>query len=164
MKTPEFQLSRNAFGRLALTTRDGHVYENIVPVRAFPISAPEAGLALVDDEGHERAWIDSWEALATVVGSENSDKARALIEAALTEREFMPSILQLHQVSTFATPSTWQVSTDRGETSFVLKGEEDIRLLGASSLLVTDRDGVQYRIPDITALDKFSRRLLDRFL
>jgi hypothetical protein len=160
MNPIEFQLSRNAFGRLALTTRDGQVYENIVPVRAFPISAPEAGLALIDEEGHERAWIDSLSALESVSDSE----ARALIETTLAEREFMPRILRLHQVSTFATPSAWQVSTDRGETSFVLKGEEDIRLLSASSLLITDRDGVQYRIPDIAALDKHSRRLLDRFL
>jgi hypothetical protein len=160
MNAFEFQLSRNAFGRLVLTTRDGHVYENIVPVRAFPISAPDAGLALIDEEGHERAWVDSLSALETIADSDT----RALIETTLAEREFTPRILRLHQVSTFATPSTWHVSTDRGETSFVLKGEEDIRRVHASSLLITDRDGVPYRIPDITALDKHSRRLLDRFL
>ncbi|MCL2308886.1 MAG: DUF1854 domain-containing protein [Proteobacteria bacterium] len=160
MNDLDFQLSRNTFGRLVLTTCDGQIYENIVPVRAFPISAPGAGLALVDEEGHERAWIDSLSTLESVAGSE----ARALIEAALAEREFMPSILRLNRVSTFATPSTWEVSTDRGETSFVLKGEEDIRALNASSLLITGSDGVQYRIFDITALDKHSRRLLDRFL
>jgi hypothetical protein len=158
MKPIEFQLSRNTFGRLVLTASDGAVYENVVPVRAFPISAPEAGLALVDEEGHERAWIDSLSA------SSLDDETRALIETALAEREFTPSILRLHQVSSFATPSTWQVSTDCGETSFVLKGEEDIRALSATSLLIADRDGVQYRIPDLTALDKHSRRLLDRFL
>lgn len=158
MKTPEFQLSRNTFGRLVLTAADGQMYENVVPVRAFPISAPEAGLALVDEEGHERAWIDDLASLAA------GDGTRALIEAALAEREFMPRILQLYEVSTFATPSTWKVRTDRGETSFVLKGEEDIRALSASSLLIADRDGVQYRIADIAALDKNSRRLLDRFL
>ncbi|MCL2298015.1 MAG: DUF1854 domain-containing protein [Proteobacteria bacterium] len=160
MKPLDFQLSRNTFGRLVLTTDDGQVYENIVPVRAFPISAPDAGLALLDEEGHERAWIDSLSALASVADSE----VRALIETTLAEREFTPRILRLQQVSTFATPSTWHVNTDRGETSFVLKGEEDIRLLNAASLLITDRDGVQYRIPDIAALDKHSRRLLDRFL
>ncbi|MDR0247269.1 MAG: DUF1854 domain-containing protein, partial [Burkholderiales bacterium] len=135
MNAFDFQLSRNAFGQLVLTTRDGHVYENVVPVRAFPISAPETGLALVDEEGHERAWVDSLSMLESVSGSE----ARALIETALAEREFAPRILRLHRVSTFATPSTWQVSTDRGETTFVLKGEEDIRALSASSLLITDR-------------------------
>ncbi|MDR2017170.1 MAG: DUF1854 domain-containing protein [Burkholderiales bacterium] len=160
MNPPDFQLLRNTFGRLVLTTGDGQVYENIVPVRAFPISAPDTGLALVDEEGHERAWIADLATLKTTFGSEMC----ALIEAALAEREFMPCILRLNQVSTFATPSTWQVSTNCGETSFVLKGEEDIRLLSATSLLITDRDGVQYRIPDITQLDKHSRRLLDRFL
>ncbi|MBS0330036.1 MAG: DUF1854 domain-containing protein, partial [Proteobacteria bacterium] len=64
----------------------------------------------------------------------------------------------------FATPSTWTVETDRGETRFILKGEEDIRRLGAAALLISDSHGVQYLIRDLSRLDKTSRRLLDRFM
>jgi len=46
----------------------------------------------------------------------------------------------------------------------VLKGEEDIRRLDSQALLVTDADGVCYRIADRLALDRASRRLLERFL
>ncbi|EFK97445.1 protein containing Region of unknown function DUF1854, partial [sediment metagenome] len=44
------------------------------------------------------------------------------------------------------------------------KGEEDIRRLSGQALLVTDSHGIGYRIPDARALDKRSRRLLERFL
>ena len=67
-------------------------------------------------------------------------------------------------VSSFGTPSTWTVETDRGDTTFVLKGEEDIRRLKGGELLIAASEGVQYRIADMAALDKASRRLLERFL
>jgi hypothetical protein len=56
------------------------------------------------------------------------------------------------------------VHTDRGETRFVLKGEEDIRRLEGHALLITDANGANYRVRDRLALDRHSRRLLERFL
>jgi hypothetical protein len=89
---------------------------------------------------------------------------RERVLQALNEREFLPEILQLEDVSSFATPSTWRVRTDRGSTQFMLKGEEDIRRLTGTVLLINDADGVQYMIRDMAAMDKHSRKLLDRFL
>ena len=54
---------------------------------------------------------------------------RGLLEEELALRDFVPEITRIHSVSSFGTPSTWEVETDRGATSFVLKGEEDIRRL-----------------------------------
>lgn len=76
----------------------------------------------------------------------------------------MPEIAQLLSVSSFACPSTWQVRTDRGDTALVLKGEEDIRRLSATRLLIADANGIQYLVRDLTRLDRHSRKLLDRFL
>jgi hypothetical protein len=89
---------------------------------------------------------------------------RALVEEELASRDFIPEILQIRGVSSFATPSTWHARTDRGDTSFVLKGEEDIRRLGQTGLLIADSHGIHFRIRDIAAMDRASRRLLDRFL
>jgi hypothetical protein len=124
-------------------------------VRSFPIQAPEQDISLLDTEGHEVAWIDE---LAGV-----NEPAQTLIREALVQREFMPEIRAILGVSTFSTPSIWQVRTDRGDTSFVLKGDEDIRRLIGNTLLVTDSHGIQFLIRDMTALDRESRRLLDRF-
>ncbi len=151
-----FELQRNAFGRLVFSGEDGVVHEGVVPVRAFPIGAPLEGLSLLSAEGHELAWIERLDDLPAA--------QRALVDEALAEREFAPEIRRLQAVSTFSTPSTWTVDTDRGATRFVLKGEEDIRRVGRSMLLIADSQGLQFVVRDLTALDRHSRRLLERFL
>jgi len=153
---PDYQLGRNAFGQLVFTGPDGIAHESVVPVRAFPIAAPEQSIALVDPHGHELAWIARL--------SDLPDGLRTLVEAELASREFMPEIRRVVGVSSFATPSTWQVETDRGAASFVLKGEEDIRRLASPGLLIADSHGIHFLIRDRFALDTHSRKILDRFL
>ena len=46
----------------------------------------------------------------------------------------------------------------------MLKGEEDIRRLSRTRLLIADTHGIQFLIRDIGTLDRHSRKLLDRFL
>jgi len=89
---------------------------------------------------------------------------RSLVEDELARREFMPEIRRIVSVSSFATPSTWQVDTDRGASTLVLKGEEDIRRLHSPALLIADSNGIHFLIRDRYALDQHSRRILDRFL
>ena len=151
-----FQLSRNAFDHLVLTTVDGQVHENVSPVRAFPIQSPDEGISLVLQDGQEVAWIDRLADLP--------DAIRRLITEELEGREFMPEIARIVSVTSFATPCTWHVKTDRGETDFVLKGEEDIRRIGAASLLIADNHGIHFLIRDMHGIDKHSRKILDRFL
>jgi hypothetical protein len=152
----DFQLTRNSFGKLVFSSIDGTVHEGVTPVRAFPIAAPDTGIALVDLDGHELVWIDR---LADL-----SPDLQALLQEELANREFLPEIHRILQVSTFAVPSTWEVETDRGVTTLVLKGEEDIRRIASSTLLIADSHGVQFLIRDQQALDISSRKLLDRFL
>jgi hypothetical protein len=78
-------------------------------------------------------------------------------------RDFRAHAAAAARVSSFGVPSTWTVSTDRGDTSFVLKAEEDIRRLEGGALLIASAHGVQFRIPDVKALDRASRKLLERF-
>ena len=151
-----YQLSRNTYGRLVFTDQSGLVQEGIVPVRSFPITGPDQGIALIDSHGHELAWIDQLADLP--------QDYRELIESELANREFMPEIMRLLKVSSFITPSTWQVETDRGEITFILKGEEDIRRLSTSSLMITDSHGIHFLVRDRLVLDRHSRKLLDHFL
>jgi hypothetical protein len=153
---PGERLHRNAFGRLVYTAADGESWEPVMPVRAFPIAAPGEGIAIVNAEGRELAWIERLADLAP--------EARALVEAELATREFMPEIRRLLSVSSYVTPSTFNVETDRGPTRFVLDGEEFIRRLGGGTLLIADSHGIHYLIRDLKALDATSRRILDRFL
>jgi hypothetical protein len=83
----------------------------------------------------------------------------------LTGREFTPVIESIVGVTSFSTPCTWTVQTDRGPTQFVLRGDEDIRRIGTEhALLVADSHGIQYLVRDQRALDAASKRILDRFL
>ena len=155
-QSPRYRLNRNTFGRLVFTDEAGVAHDAIVPVRSFPISNPNQGIALVDPHGHELAWIEHLTDLP--------EEHRALIESELASREFIPEIKRLIKVSSFITPSTWQVETDRGETAFILKGEEDIRRLSTTSLLIADSHGIHFLIRDRLILDRQSRKLLDHFL
>jgi len=143
-------------GRLRYIDEAGQQHDQVMPVRAFPISSPGKGFSLLSADGHELLWIDS---LADLPEGE-----RELIDTALTGREFMPEIKRLLSVSGFVTPCTWAVETDRGETRFVLKGEEDIRRLNAHTLLIADNQGIHYLLRNLNGLDRQSRKLLDRFL
>lgn len=153
---PRFTLSRDAQGRLAVRLADGTTHAGVVAVRAFPISAPEDGLSLVDTDGHELLWIAR--------PSELPEGERALLVEELANREFMPEIGGIRAVSGFITPCTWEVSTDRGDTRFVLPSEDAIRRLSRSTLLIGDSHGIHYLVRDIASLDRASRKLLDRFL
>jgi hypothetical protein len=150
------QLHRDAHGRLVLQLPGGPAHAGVLPVRAFPIAAPGEGIALIGPDGHEAGWIERLDALPAAL--------RQLVEEELGRREFMPEIRRIRSVSSFATPSTWQVDTDRGETSLVLWGEEFIRRLGKSGLLIEDSHGIHFLVRDINGLDTASRKLLDRFL
>ena len=48
MSNTQFELQRDSYGRLVLTTQNGERHEGVTPVRAFPIAAPDEGLSLVN--------------------------------------------------------------------------------------------------------------------
>ncbi len=149
-------LQRDAWGRWVLTLADGQENVPVTVVRAYPVSAPEEGVAVMDAEGHELWWCDRL-----------TDQPQALAQAlreALQEREFLPEIFRLVSVSSFATPSEWVVETSRGQTRLTLKAEEDIRRLSPGVLLLSDSHGVQYLIREPQRWDRHARRLLDRFM
>lgn len=149
------QLGRDSLGRLVFVDSNGDRHIGVHLVRAFPITAPGAGIAIMDQSGKELFWYPDVAAIA--------EAELGLIEEELAAREFMPVIEKITHVSTFATPSIWDIETDRGPTRIRLKGEEDIRRIAGNTLLIADSNGMQFLIKDATLLDKVSKKLLDRF-
>ena len=156
MSPIDFDLYRDPYGVWMLRTPDGQHHAAVTVVRPFPISAPSESVSILNQEGRELVWIEH---LMDLPGP----LQETVIEA-LTQREFMPEIERLIQVSSYATPSVWQVQTNRGLTELVLKGEEDIRRLNARTLIIADAHGVQYLIKDLPSLDRMTRKQLDRFM
>ncbi|HOB47435.1 MAG TPA: DUF1854 domain-containing protein [Zoogloea sp.] len=155
MSATAITLERNSFGQLIFVAADG-VRHPVSPVRSFPIAAPSEGIGLINGEGEEVAWV------ARI--ADLPPEPRRLLEEDLASREFMPVIERIRSVSSFATPSTWEIDTDRGPTTMVLKGEEDIRRLVRPALLIADSRGINFLIRDRYALDAQSKKMLDRFL
>ena len=149
------QLEWDSLGRLVFVDSHGTRHIGVHPVRAFPITAPGAGIGIMDQSGKELFWYPD---VAVITEAE-----LGLIEEELAAREFMPVIEKITHVSTFATPSIWDIETDRGPTRIRLKGEEDIRRIAGNTLLIADSNGMQFLIKDATQLDKVSKKLLDRF-
>ena len=152
-----FSLERTPFGKLVLINAQGQRFDAVVPVRAFPIQAPEEGVSVLDTDGHEVAWVPHLADLP--------QPTQDLLRQELALREFMPVIARIVSVSGFSTPCTWAVETDRGACEFVLRGDEDIRRVGTEhSLLIADAHGIHYLVRDQRALDAQSKKILDRFL
>src|SRR5207253_488984 len=117
----DFRLEHDAFGRLVFVADGGERHVGVTPVRGFPITDRQHGLSLLDAEGHELAWIDDLAELAPDV--------REMLESELAKREFVPQIQRILRVSMQTEPCEWEVETDRGRTTFVLKSEDDVRQL-----------------------------------
>ena len=64
-----FDLQRDAFGRWTLVLADGTRHTPVTAIRAYPVTDPEGGVALMDAEGHELLWIDALAQLAPAVRS-----------------------------------------------------------------------------------------------
>jgi len=132
------------------------VHDHVTAVRAFPIMSPDEGVSILSREGKELFWFDSMVGLPSEI--------KDALTLCLQGREFMPEILKLDSVSGFVTPCHWRIQTTRGYTQLLLNGEEDIKRLNVNTLIVSDAYGVQFLIKNLSAMDRLSRKLLDRFL
>jgi len=150
-------LQRDAFGQLVFVGADGTAHVGVTPVRAFALTAPGQGIAIVSGEGKELLWIDRLDDVPAAM--------RTLLEEEFAQRDFLPQISRILAVSSYATPSTWQVETDRGATELILKSEDDIRRLKSpGGLLILDGNGLHFLIRDRRDLDTHSQRILKRFM
>jgi hypothetical protein len=151
-----FRLHYNPLGRLVLTDGSGREHVDVEPIRAFPISDPEQGVSICDRTGQELYWIDRLSELPADV--------RTVLEAELSQREFIPIVRRIVRMAAFSEPSEWVVETDRGETQFLLGNEEDVHRIDDKRAMIVDTNGVRYLIADVAALDGHSRRILERYL
>jgi hypothetical protein len=149
-------LSLDPWGRMVAVLPDGVEHVGVEPVRAFPITDHSHWVVLCDADGREVVCLESLELL--------DPDSRRVLEGELALREFVPIIRHVLSVSSDGTPSDWEVDTDRGRTRFTLDNEEDVRRLGPERVLITDARKLRFQVPDLRALDGFSRRILERFL
>ncbi len=150
------QFQHDPWNRLLVTLPGSQDAIAVEPVRAFPLTHPQEYISLLDAEGREVLRITALSDLPAV--------QRDLLERELAAREFSPVIQRILQVSAAAPPCTWDVETDRGRTQFHLDSEDDLRRLPDGTVILSDANGIRFRIRGVEQLDATSRAFLRRFL
>ncbi|QDT55417.1 hypothetical protein Pan44_34600 [Caulifigura coniformis] len=154
MSTPSFSLRRDAEGLLRFS--DGaHRDVAVTMTSAFPLSEPGMWLSLRAVDGSEVALVEDPARL--------EGEARRLIDEELESRQFVPVIIRVDRASNTTTGLEVVVETDRGPTTLILDADEQIRRVSDTRVVLTDRAGVRYLIPDLHQLDQQSRHRLERF-
>lgn len=153
---PAFGLYHDEWGQLVLIDADGVQHEGIMPIRMFPFADPMHWLSLVNSRGKEIVCVENLADLASPVWE--------ILERELSRREFVPVIRRIYRVSSILEPCDWDVETDRGRITFVLKSEEDVRRLGPNQALVLDSYGIRFLIADLQGLDAASQTVLERYV
>jgi hypothetical protein len=154
--SPKFGLVRDEWGQLIFIRADGQKYLNVATVALFPISQPDTWISIRLPDGTELACIEDPRTLPADVWQ--------LLKEDLSRREFVPIIRRIVRVSGNMEPCEWQVETDRGPTKFVLKSEEDVRRIGDHEIIILDAHGTRYHIPDLSAVDVKSRRIVEWYV
>ncbi|HEX3866425.1 MAG TPA: DUF1854 domain-containing protein, partial [Gemmatimonadaceae bacterium] len=150
----ELELSLDEHARLWAQLKSGEKIA-VSARRAFPLTNPDAYVSLVDQANQERACFSSLAALP--------EAQRGLLERALAKSDFLPEVRHIRTIIQEGTSSRWQVDTDRGVTEFVVEQEDHVRPLDDGRHLISDAHGMRYLVPEPSALDAASRKLLSRF-
>src|SRR4051812_26875356 len=153
---PRFSLERDQWGQLIYIAADGQRHANVEPTSLFPISSPESWISIRSADGTELVCIEDPRTLPANVWR--------LVKEELSRREFVPMIKRIIRVSGNTEPCEWQVETDRGPTRFVLKSEDDVRRIGDQEIVILDAHGTRYHIPDLSAVDVKSRRIVEWYV
>jgi hypothetical protein len=148
------RISRNAFGRLVLTVAGGvDQFEDVRPIRAFPLSAPDRDVSLTDAEGREIGVIPDVNAL-------DPESRQTLVE----ELDTVYLSTRVHAIKSVQSQygvGTWELETDRGPRTAYLRDRGDVRALPDGRIILTDVHGVKYEIADPGALDERSRSFIE---
>ena len=119
---------------------------------AFPQSDPDRYVGLLNTDGQEIGLIEN----PKMLDKESQD----LLDRALREIYFVPTILEIRSVESRGTSSHWEVVTDDGDRSFRIPDREALYGSEAPAITITDESGKRYLIPDYWSMDREDREAI----
>ena len=139
---------------VSLEMYDGRRFENLEPIRLFPVSGITKYISLTDETGKEIAIIRDIDHLMP-------ESAEA-IRSCLASYYIVPKIKKiLSRVEKYGN-ITWTVETDRGICTFEIRNHlTAVKPLYDGRILIKDANDNRYEIPDVRKLDKKSRKMID---
>lgn len=151
------RIKRSDVYLVTLTLKDGTVIENLEPRRLFPVTNADMFITLLDHDEKEVAFVRDLQEL-----DENSANE---LRKCFKEYYRIPRIIRLIESDEKFGSLTWKAETDRGTVSFRIRNRHsDIKCMNGTRVLIRDTNDNRYEIPDYTALDPHSRRLLFSYL
>ncbi len=160
-----FSRSEGGLISMTLKKKDGSEehFERVVPVRAFPVTEPDAFISIREPDtkdvgkGAEIGLIESL--------SDFGGESAALIKKELDKRYFTPEIQKIYSIKEQFGYLYFDVLTSAGKSSFVMNNpSSNIRVLEDKRSLIYDIDGNCFEIPEITKMDKASFKKIEIYL
>lgn len=136
-------------------------FPRVVLRLCFPVSADSVYLSVRDastEEQEEIGIIEDWTALAPA--------DREAVAAELGLHYFVPQIQRVVRIKEEFGFLYWTVETDKGPKEFIMRNSvvHFAREVGPEHWLLIDVNQARYEIPNVSALDAHSQRLVKRFL
>lgn len=160
-----FALSAGGLLSLTLTKEDGTTeeFERVIPVRAFPITDPDAFICIREPDTKKKgrgAEIGMIESLADF-----DEQAQRLILQELDRRYFTPTIKKIHSLHEKFGYLYFDVTTNAGRSEFIMANPSgSFRTLEDGRIFMYDIDGNCFCVQDPEALDKASLKKIEIYL
>src|ERR1051326_2208881 len=152
MSNSKIHIERNPLGELVLE-QEGEEPRIVKPVRALPLTDPDAWIGLMDEKGKPVHMLRSLKEL--------DPESREILEQELEQLYFLPKISRINNIAEEYGVLRLEVETDRGPRAFEIRTRENIRFLPDGRALLRDLDGNRYEIPSLGDLDARSRMLAE---
>lgn len=143
-------------GALASLDANGTHYDSVTFHRAFPFTAPDEYISVLDQDGKEIGIIRDLRRLSAPM--------REIVENGLALRYFYPVILKILSVKEEMGHRFYTVLTDRGECRFTTEKGGAVQRISDSHVILKDVGGNRFDIPDIYKLPAADLRRLEQFL
>lgn len=153
-KTAQFRRTPGGFLQLEV---NGVTYPRVTLYRTFPFTHKEEYISVRDMEGNEIGLIRSFK--------EFPSETVAAFREELDRRYFAPVVTKIKSMKEEFGYAYWEVDTDSGPRRFTVRDmQQSLLLLSPEHVLIIDIDGNRFDIPDYTALDPASRKIIDDLL
>jgi hypothetical protein len=153
-----FEGAENGFLRLKM--KDGKIFEMVECTPLFPLSKPDAYIAVSsrNDNGSEEIGI-----IAQVKAL--TRQQQALVKGEIDFRYFSPAIIDIKKITSKYGVDQWEVVTDKGEKTFLVRDVKENVIIRESGLIViTDIDKCKYQIRDYRKLPARAKVELEQTL
>ena len=152
------RLERSDLYLVRLILKDGTVHEDLEPRMLFPFTNHTMFITLLNKEEKEIGFVRDLEEL--------DESSREVLRACFKEYYLVPQIIRLLHCEDKFGSLKWTAETDRGTVTFSVRNRHsDIKHLHNSKRVIfRDSNDNRYEIPDYTAMDPPSTRLLFSYL